>query len=81
MEAREWEREIEVDGTRYVARFIKRPFREGIEVRVELSEETISIAEMGLGEQALLERVRTSISKKIEKTAPLDVVDRKQCKL
>lgn len=57
MDASEWERRIEVAGEVYTARFIKRPFREGIEVRVDHPAGTISVAEMGLGEQALLERV------------------------
>jgi len=61
MEASEWSREIEIDGVVYQAVFLKRPFREGLEVRVTLPDETIAVAEMGLGENALLERVRAII--------------------
>lgn len=59
MEACEWVRELEVDGRVYRALFIKRPFREGIEVRVEGPDGTLCISEMGLGEQALLQRIQS----------------------
>jgi hypothetical protein len=58
MEASEWARDVEIDGITYRAIFIKRPFREGLEVRVALPDGTVSVAELGLGETALLERVR-----------------------
>jgi hypothetical protein len=63
MEADEWDREIEVEGRVYRVTFIKRPFREGLEVRVETSEGLISVAELGLGEQALLEKVKSLLKK------------------
>jgi len=63
MAADEWEREIEVDGSVYRVTFIKRPFREGLEVRVPTAEGVISVAELGLGEQALLEKVKSLLKK------------------
>lgn len=62
-----WFRQIEVNGVEYRAEFVRRPFREGLEVRVELPDETITIAELGLGELALLERARSLINEKIKK--------------
>ncbi len=56
-----WTREIEVQGRSYLATFIKRPFREGIEVRIDTPWGVISIAELGLGEQALVEKARSLI--------------------
>lgn len=63
MEFEEWEREIEVEGAVYRVTFIKRPFREGLEVRVPTAEGAISVAELGLGERALLEKVKSLIKK------------------
>ena len=45
-------------GRSYQAQFIKRPFREGLEVSVRLGNgERLRIGELGLGEHALLERI------------------------
>jgi hypothetical protein len=51
-----WERTFEVDGREYTARFIRRPFREGLEVYVQCDGVTLSVPELGLGEAALIER-------------------------
>jgi hypothetical protein len=75
MEASEWSREIEIDGVVYQAVFLKRPFREGLEVRVSLPDETISVADMGLGENALLERVRAVLIARGAKSKPSDPGD------
>lgn len=64
MEASEWVRELEVNGQIYRALFIKRPFREGIEVRVEGPDGTLCVSEMGLGEQALLEKIQSLLLEK-----------------
>lgn len=72
MEAAEWSRKLEIDGTVYQAVFFKRPFREGLEVRVTLPDETISVAEMGLGEFALLERVKVIILARRTNSKPSD---------
>jgi hypothetical protein len=74
MEASEWVREIEVEGRTYRAIFIKRPFREGIEVHVEGPDGLLRIAEMGLGEKALLEKVRSLLVDRLsfgEKNCPV----------
>jgi hypothetical protein len=52
----EWPQVIEVDGVRFQAQFVSRPFREGIEVRIKTSQGIISIAELGLGERAIREK-------------------------
>lgn len=62
-----WYREIEVKGTIYRANFIKRPFREGFEVRIETPWGIISVAELGLGEQALLEKAQALIEDELRR--------------
>jgi hypothetical protein len=57
----EWERIIEVNGMRFEAQFVQRPFREGIEVRINTLNGIVTVAELGLGEQALLEKARSVI--------------------
>lgn len=56
MDQEVWTTDIEVDGSIFQAVVVRRPFREGLEVRVELPSGTISVAELGLGERALLEK-------------------------
>lgn len=51
-----WTREIKVCGERFELLFVRRPFREGLEVRVNVRGKEISLAELGLGERALIER-------------------------
>ena len=43
---------------RYTAVFIRRPFREGLEVSVKVGQETLRVAELGLGEKALVLRLK-----------------------
>lgn len=57
-----WTKFLEVSGRRFEVVFIRRPFREGIEVRIDVDGEVISIAELGFGETALLERAKTAIA-------------------
>lgn len=52
---------IDIDGKSYEIVFVKRPFREGLEARIVLAHKTIAVAELGLGEQALIERLRSLI--------------------
>jgi len=61
MEDSTWQREIIINGAPVVITFIKRPFREGIEAKVTLGDKTVTLAELGLGEQALIERIRGEI--------------------
>ena len=57
MSEERWSRKIEVAGNAFDAEFIRRPFREGLEVRITLQDgEIISVAELGLGENALIEK-------------------------
>ena len=55
------QRDIIINGETVTVTFIKRPFREGIEAKVTLGDKTVTIAELGLGEQALIERIRGEI--------------------
>jgi hypothetical protein len=55
------QREIIINGETVTVTFIKRPFREGIEAKVTLGDRTVTIAELGLGEQALIETIRGEI--------------------
>ncbi len=57
----EWSQTIELDGMKFEAEFIQRPFREGIEVRIKTSQGIVRIAELGLGERALVEKARSLI--------------------
>lgn len=50
-----------MDGRQFIAHFRKRPFREGVEVVVEVDGTTVRIAELGLGDGALMERIKSEI--------------------
>jgi hypothetical protein len=55
-------------GISYVAVFKKRPFREGLEVSVTLpSGSVLSVGELGLGEKALIEKLKAEIDRAAEK--------------
>ncbi len=70
MEAAKWSRELEIDGAVYQAIFIKRPFREGLEVRITLADKTLTVADMGLGESALLERLASMLQSQDATSTP-----------
>ena len=53
-----WTKTFEVEGRTFEAHFSRRPFREGLEVRIEVDGDVLSIAEFGFGETSLLERAR-----------------------
>ena len=57
-----WSKTFEVDGREFEAVFMRRPFREGLEVRIEVDGEVLSIAEFGFGETALLEQAKTMVA-------------------
>jgi hypothetical protein len=57
-----FERTITVEGESYEVVFVRRPFREGYEVHVEIDGETVSFGELGLGEQAALEWIKQEIA-------------------
>jgi hypothetical protein len=46
---------------RYTAVFLRRPFREGLEVSVKVGTQTLRVAELGLGEKALVLRLKAII--------------------
>ncbi|WKZ56639.1 MAG: hypothetical protein QY326_07880 [Bdellovibrionota bacterium] len=56
-----WQKHFQHRGVTYCAEFVKRPFREGIEVSVEVDGTVIRFAELGLGEQALIHRLKFEI--------------------
>lgn len=68
MSAERWVRTIEVAGQSFEAECIRRPFREGIEVRIALPDgEVLSVAELGLGERALLEKAKALLEASLER--------------
>ena len=58
-----WSKTFEVQGRAFEAVFMRRPFREGLEVRVEVDGETLSIAELGYGETALMEMAKDMVER------------------
>jgi hypothetical protein len=71
MSAKRRQREIEVAGQKYQVTFIQRPFREGLEVEVACGDEILRFAELGLGEEAVLEKIRAAILQKTN-SSPTD---------
>jgi hypothetical protein len=57
-----WSKTFEVDGREFEAVFMRRPFREGLEVRILVDDQVLSIAEFGFGETALLEKARIMVA-------------------
>lgn len=45
-------------GRRYRVTFVRRPFREGLEARLTLEGREIKLAELGLGERALIAKLK-----------------------
>lgn len=61
-EKRTW---FQVCGQRYWADFYRRPFREGLEVRVGRGDrELLRLAELGLGERELVARAKKALKDK-----------------
>ena len=56
-----WTEDFEHRGVTYQAQFIRRPFREGLEVTVLVGDKTLRIAELGLGTNALISKLRSRI--------------------
>lgn len=61
-----WTREIQVGEERFELHFVRRAFREGLEVRVNVRGKEISLAELGFGERALIERARARIEAELQ---------------
>ena len=59
------EETLELDGERYLLRFVSRPFREGLEVLVQgPSGAPFRVSEQGLGRLAVIERVKAEIRRR-----------------
>lgn len=56
-----WTKSFEAVGRTFEAVCMRRPFREGLEVRVEVDGETLVFAEFGYGDTALLEKARSMV--------------------
>jgi len=56
-----WSKEFEVEGRTFVAVCMRRPFREGFEVHIEVDGEVLTFAELGFGDSALIERARALV--------------------
>lgn len=62
-----WTKSFEVDGRTFEAEFFRRPFREGLEVRIDVDGEVLTVAEFGFGEVALLEKAREMVREHLGK--------------
>jgi hypothetical protein len=56
-----WSRSFEVEGRMFEAVFSRRPFREGLEVTIEVDGKTLRLAEFGFGETAMLEKAKAAV--------------------
>jgi hypothetical protein len=62
MELQVWDKSFVVDGLKFEATFVRRAFREGLEVRCLVFDEVVRVAEFGFGEMALLECLKERIA-------------------
>jgi hypothetical protein len=56
-----WSKTFEVEGRTFEAVCMRRPFREGFEVHVDVDGEVLTFAELGFGDSALLEKARAMV--------------------
>ena len=63
-----WTKKVEVQGREFEIVCMRRPFREGLEVHVDVDGTTLTIAELGYGESALMERIRAAIVEHLSAT-------------
>jgi len=61
--AENWSKRFTHLGREFKAHFRKRAFREGLEVSLEVEGQTLRIAELGLGEKAIIEKLKAQIDK------------------
>ena len=54
-----WTTEIEVNGQTFLMECIRRPFREGVEVRIQTPHGLVSFADFGLGNSALAQKAQS----------------------
>jgi hypothetical protein len=57
-----WTKAFSVNGRDFEATFVRRPFREGLEVHCTVNGEIVRVAEFGFGEMALLEKLQVRVS-------------------
>lgn len=62
-----WTKSFEVNGRAFEAVCMRRPFREGFEVRIDVDGETLTFAELGYGDTALLEKARAVVEAHLAK--------------
>ncbi len=62
-DARRWKRTIRIGEESFEVEFCQRPFREGLEVVAVVDGEVVHFGELGLGENAVGERLQTEIAK------------------
>jgi hypothetical protein len=51
-------------GKEYTISYLKRPFREGLEATVNIDGESFHVAELGYGEEAVIERIKAEIDRR-----------------
>jgi hypothetical protein len=56
-----WTKSFEVKGRTFQAVCMRRPFREGLEVHVDVDGAVLTFAEFGYGDTALLEKARAMV--------------------
>jgi hypothetical protein len=56
-----WSKTFEVEGRTFEAVCMRRPFREGFEVHIDVDGEVLTFAEFGFGDSALLEKARAMV--------------------
>lgn len=61
-----WSKTFEVEGRTFEAVCMRRPFREGFEVHVDVDGEVLTFAELGFGDSALLEKARSMVDRYLQ---------------
>ena len=56
-----WKKLIIINGEEVEVTFIKRPFREGLEIEATYHGERVRLGDLGLGEEGLIEALREAI--------------------
>ncbi len=61
-----WSKRFEVEGRTFEAVCMRRPFREGFEVHIDVDGEVLSFAELGFGDSALVEKARAMVERHLK---------------
>ena len=56
-----WTEVIDVDGQVFNVTFLRRPFREGLQVQIEIDDQVVTLGELGFGLTEVRERVADEI--------------------